>query len=262
MTMEDLFRLARTSTVAQLLEREDFARRYRDREPISILELLYPLLQGYDSVAVRADVELGGTDQKFNLLLGREIQQAYGIAPQTIITVPILPGIDGVRRMAKSTGNYIGINEDPIEVFGKLMRVPDTAMPTYYELLMDDELDRGRLAVESKRLLARAITARFHGGAAAVQAEAHFNRLHVEHVIPDDLEEVPLPGEESIHLPALIAQHFSVSRSEVRRLLSQGGIKLDGESLGAGDIDVDATRLDGAVIQLGKRRFKRFRRSR
>ena len=163
MPMEDLFRLARTSTVAQLLERDDFAKRYAAGAPISILELLYPLMQGYDSVAVRADVELGGTDQKFNLLLGRDIQEAYGVAPQVAVTMPILPGIDGVKRMSKSEGNYVGVAEPPDEQFGKLMRVPDDVMPVYYELLLDSPFDPARPAVESKRALAREIVARYHG---------------------------------------------------------------------------------------------------
>src|SRR2546423_3741767 len=167
MPMEELFALARTATVAQLLERDDFAKRYASGQPISILELLYPLLQGYDSVAVRADVELGGTDQKFNLLLARDVQAAYRVEPQSILTMPILPGIDGVQRMSKSAGNYVGVTEPPEEVFGKLMRVPDEAMPVYYELLLDEPFDPGRSAVESKRALARALTARLHGEQAA-----------------------------------------------------------------------------------------------
>jgi len=171
MAMEDLFALARTATVAQLLERDDFARRWAAREPISLLELLYPVLQGYDSVAVRADVELGGTDQKFNLLLARDIQQAYGVAAQSILTMPILPGTDGERRMAKSLDNYVGVTEPPEEVFGKLMRVPDPAMPVYYELLLDGAPDPERPAVDSKRAMARELTARFHGQDAAAAAE-------------------------------------------------------------------------------------------
>ena len=167
MPAEDLFRLARTSTVAQILERDDFAKRYSAGDPISVLELLYPLLQGYDSVAIEADVELGGTDQKFNLLLGRQVQQAYGVEPQSILTMPILPGIDGVQRMSKSLGNYVGITDPPEEIFGKLMRVPDEAMGTYYELLLDRPLDPERPAVESKRALAREIVARYHGEDAA-----------------------------------------------------------------------------------------------
>jgi tyrosyl-tRNA synthetase len=259
MPMEDLFKLARTATVAQLLERDDFANRYSAGAPISILELLYPLMQGYDSVAVEADVELGGTDQMFNLLLGRDIQQAYGVPPQVAITLPILPGIDGVKRMSKSEGNYVGVTEPPEEAFGKLMRVPDDAMRTYYDLLLPGELDASRPPVEQKRAMARKLVARFHGDAAAAAAEAQFDRLHVEQGLPDEIEEAPLPGEDPVHLPALIAEHFGVSRSEARRLLSQGGVKLDGEQLGPDDVDLPAERLDGAVIQLGKRRFKRFR---
>ena len=260
MGMEELFRLARTSTVAQLLERDDFARRYAAREPISILELLYPLLQGYDSVAVRADVELGGTDQKFNLLRAREIQQAYGVPPQAVVTMPIIPGIDGVRRMSKSLGNYVGVFEPPDEVFGKLMRIPDAAMPAYHELLLDEPLDPDRPPVESKRGLARALTARFHGEAAATRAESRFDELHVERTIPEEVDEASLPADDPVHLPAVIAEHFGISRSEARRLLAQGGVRLDGEPLDGDAMDVDAQRLDGAVVQLGKRRFVRFRR--
>jgi tyrosyl-tRNA synthetase len=259
MEAEDLFRLARTATVAQLLERDDFANRYDAGEPISVLELLYPLLQGYDSVAVDADVELGGTDQKFNLLLGRAVQQAYGKRPQSIVTMPILPGTDGVRRMSKSLGNYVGISEPPEEVFGKLMRVPDEAMPVYYDLLLGEDFDPARAAVESKRAMARAICAQFHGDAAAREAEAHFDRLHVEHAAPDEIEEAQLPAEDPVHVPALLREHFGVSAAEGRRLIGGGGVRVDGEQIG--ELDVPAERLDGAVVQVGKRRFKRFRRA-
>src|SRR5256714_2783809 len=184
MPMEELFRLARTSTVAQLLERDDFAKRFSERSPISILELLYPLLQGYDSVMVRADVELGGTDQLFNLLLARDIQQAYGVPPQVAVTLPILPGTDGEKRMSKSEGNYIGVTEPAAEVFGKAMSVPDDAMPVYYELLLDEPFDPDAPAVQSKRALARALAARFAGGEAAEEAEARFDRVHVPHDVP------------------------------------------------------------------------------
>jgi tyrosyl-tRNA synthetase len=261
MAAEDLFRLARTATVAQILERDDFSKRWEAREPISVLELLYPLLQGYDSVAIKADVELGGTDQKFNLLLGRDVQSAYGVPEQSILTMPILPGIDGVQRMSKSLGNYVGITDPPDEIFGKLMRIPDEAMPTYYELLLDHELDTSGPAVESKRALAREIVARYHGDDAAREAEAHFDRLHVERGLPDEVEEAALPDSDgTVHLPALIRDHFGLSGAEARRLLSQGGVKLDGETLGGDELDLPAERLDGAVLQLGKRRFKRFRR--
>jgi tyrosyl-tRNA synthetase len=262
MPTEDLFRLARTATVAQLLERDDFAKRYAGREPISILELLYPLLQGYDSVAVRADVELGGTDQRFNLLLARDVQQAYGVPPQSILTVPILPGIDGVQRMSKSLGNYIGVTETPEEIFGKLMRVPDSAMPEYYALLLDEPFEPERSAVESKRAMARTLTARLHGGEAAAEAEEHFNRLHVEHRAPEEVEEFAFSSPNGVaHLPALIADAFGISRSEGRRLLAQGGVKLDGRTLPGEPLDVPARELEGGVLQVGKRRFKRLRRA-
>jgi len=260
MPMEDLFRLARTATVAQLLERDDFAKRYGAGEPISVLELLYPLLQGYDSVAVRSDVELGGTDQKFNLLLARDVQQAYGVEPQSVLTMPILPGTDGVQRMSKTAGNYIAVTDPPEEVFGKIMRVPDAAMSLYYELLLEDELDASRPAVESKRAMARALTARFHGEAAAEVAEAHFDRLHVERAAPDDVDEFAFSGDTA-HLPAVLADAFGISRSEARRLIDQGGVKLNGEPLANGELDLPGDQLDGALLQIGKRRFKRLRKA-
>ncbi len=262
MAMEDLFRLARTATVAQLLERDDFARRYSGGEPISVLELLYPLLQGYDSVAVRADVELGGTDQTFNLLLGREVQTAYGVAPQAILTMPILPGIDGVRRMSKSLDNYVGVDEPPAEIFGKLMRVPDEAMALYYDLLLGGPPDPSAAPVAQKRRLAHDLAARFHGPEAADAAEARFDRLHVAREAPAEIEEASLPhGQDPVHLPALIGDRFALSRAQARRLLAQGGVRLDGAVLGADELDLPASRLEGAVLQLGKRRFVRLRPS-
>src|SRR3954447_22484406 len=260
MALEDLFAPARTATVAQLLERDDFAKRYAAGEPISILELLYPLLQGYDSVAVQADVELGGTDQKFNLLLARDVQQAYGVDPQSILTMPILPGTDGVQRMSKSLGNYVAVTDPPEEVFGKLMRVPDEAMPLYYELLLEEDFDPSRPAVESKREMARGLAARFHGEEAAEAAEAHFDRLHVEREAPDEVEELAFSGD-SVHLPAVLSDAFGISRSEGRRLIDQGGVKRDGEPLGNGQLDVPGDQLDGALLQVGKRRFKRLRKA-
>jgi tyrosyl-tRNA synthetase len=261
MPMEDLFRLARTSTVAQLLERDDFAKRYAAHEPISILELLYPLLQGYDSVAIKADVELGATDQKFNILLAREIQKAYGVEPQSILTLPILPGIDGVQKMSKSLGNYVGVDEPPEEIYGKLMRVPDEVMPLYYDLLLDRPLDSAAPARDAKRAMARELCARYHGEEAAAAAEAHFDTLHVRRELPDEIEEHAFSANgDAVHLPALLADAFDVSRSEARRLLGQAGVKLDGQALDESALDVPPERLDGAVIQLGKRRFKRLRR--
>jgi tyrosyl-tRNA synthetase len=175
--------------------------------------------------------------------------------------MPILPGIDGVQRMSKSTGNYVAITDPPEEIFGKLMRVPDEAMGIYYDLLLGRPVDPDQPAVQSKRSLARAITGRYHGEDAAREAEAHFDRLHVERGVPDEVEEALLPADDPVHLPALIRDHFGMSGAEARRLLGQGGVKIDGETLNGGELDVPADRLDGAVLQLGKRRFKRFRRN-
>jgi tyrosyl-tRNA synthetase len=257
MDMEELFRLAATSTVAQLLERDDFAKRYAGGQPISILELLYPLMQGYDSVAIRSDVELGGTDQKFNVLLAREIQKAYGVEPQSILTMPILPGIDGVQKMSKSLGNYVGVDEPPEEMFGKLMRVPDEAMPVYYSLLLDEEPQSDPR--EAKRHMAFELAVRYHGEDAAGAARERFDTLHVRRELPGDMEELEFtPENAQVHMPALLAAAFGLSRSEARRLLSQGGVKLDGVELG--ELDVPADHLDGAVLQVGRRRFKKLRR--
>jgi tyrosyl-tRNA synthetase len=262
MPMEELFRLARTSTIAQLLERDDFAKRYAAGQPISILELLYPLLQGYDSVAIRSDVELGGTDQSFNLLLAREIQRAYGVEPQSILTMPILPGIDGVQKMSKSLGNYVGVDEPPEEMFGKLMRVPDDAMPIYYNLLLDDPLDESLPPRDAKRVMARALTAHYHGDEAAGAAEERFDTLHVRRELPEEIEEFAFSADNGeVHIPALLAEAFGLSRSEGRRLLAQGGVKLDGTELDDSRLDVPADDLDGVVLQVGKRRFKRLRRT-
>jgi tyrosyl-tRNA synthetase len=262
MPAEDLFRLARTATVAQLLAREDFATRYEAQQPISVLELLYPLLQGYDSVAVKADVELGGTDQKFNLLLGREIQQTYGVAPQSVLTMPILPGTDGVQRMAKSSGNYVGVTEAPEEIFGKVMSIPDDVMPIWYELLTHERFDPDEHPNAAKRRLARILVARFHGEAAGEAAEAHFDRLFKQHEAPEEMPEVPLPDSDPVHVPALIRDAFGLSASEARRLLSQGAVKLNGDVLDGGQLDVPAARLEGAILQVGKRRFARLLRGR
>ena len=262
MRMEELFRLARTSTVAQLLERDDFAQRYGAGEPISILELLYPLLQGYDSVAIEADIELGATDQKFNVLLAREIQKAYGVAPQSILTMPILPGIDGVQKMSKSLGNYVGVDDPPEEMYGKLMRVPDAAMPVYYDLLLDQPLDSAIAPRDAKRGLAYALTARYNGEDAARAAQERFDTIHVRRELPDEIEEYAFAsGNGPVHVPALLAEAFGLSRSEGRRLLAQGGVKLDGEALDGARLDVPAEELDGGVLQVGRRRFRRLRRA-
>ena len=208
---------------------------------------------------VEADVEIGGSDQKFNLLLARDIQQAYGVPSQSILTMPILPGIDGEQKMSKSLDNYVGVAEPPEEVFGKLMRVPDTAMPTYFELLMDDLPDPSLSPRDQKRALARGLTERLHGVEAAAAAEARFDRLHVEHGVPDDVEEHAFSSDNgTVHMPALLADAFGLSRSEGRRLLAQAGVRLDGHTLDEASVDLPADRLDGAVLQVGRRRFKRL----
>jgi tyrosyl-tRNA synthetase len=261
MPTEDFFRLVRTTTVARILERDDFAKRQAANAPISMLELLYPLLQGYDSVAVDADVELGGTDQKFNLLLGRDIQTAYGKPEQVILTMPILPGIDGERKMSKSFGNYIGVTEPPEEIYGKTLRLPDAALGQWYELLLGEPPPDGVGPRDAKRALARRLVARFHDEAAAQAAEEGFDRVHREHRPPEEMPDAPLPanGDGVVHLPALLAQTFGVSSSEARRLLKQGGVKLDGRPLPGEPLDRPVAELDGAVLQLGKRRFARLR---
>ncbi|MFL5821971.1 MAG: tyrosine--tRNA ligase [Solirubrobacteraceae bacterium] len=260
MSMEQLFRLLRTTTVAQVLEREDFAQRYRTGEPISILELLYPLLQGYDSVAVKADVELGGSDQKFNLLLGRDIQRAYGQPEQVILTLPLLTGSDGQRKMSKSYGNYVGVTEAPGEMYGKTLSIPDSSLEDWYRLLLDSDPPPELPPRDAKRALARALVARFHGAAAAEEAERAFDRQFIERQIPEDIPEVSCAGEgDVIHLPALLKEAFGISTSEARRHVAQGGVRLDGEPVPDGKLDVAAEQVDGRVLQLGKRRFARVR---
>jgi tyrosyl-tRNA synthetase len=260
MSMSELFALLRTTTVAQLLERDDFAKRFAAGEPISVLELLYPLLQGLDSVRVDADVELGGTDQKFNLLLGRDIQRAYGKPEQVILTLPLLTGTDGERKMSKSIGNYVGVTEPPDEMYGKTMSIPDPSLASWYRLLFGAEPPEQLGPRDAKRGLARAIVDRFHGPGAGAAAEAAFDQVHIRHGVPDEMPEVQWQRNGSlVHLPALLAQAFGISTSEARRNLAGGGVKLDGEPVADGSLDLDAEQVDGKVLQLGKRRFARVR---
>jgi tyrosyl-tRNA synthetase len=263
MPAERLFGLMRVATVARLLERDDFAKRQAAGTPISLLELLYPLLQGYDSVAVEADVELGGTDQTFNLLLGRDIQTAYGQPEQVVLTMPILPGIDGERKMSKSYGNYIGVTDPPEEIYGKTLRVPDSALGTWYELLAGEPVPSGRGPRDAKRALARTLVARFHSEEAAAAAERAFDRVHRDHELPEDVAETALVanGDGVVHLPAQLAAAFGVSTSEARRALAQGGVRLDGAPLEPEPLDRPADELDGRVLQLGKLRCARLRGS-
>jgi len=261
MRMEDFFRLARFATVAQILERDDFAKRFAAREPITVLETLYPLLQGYDSVAIDADVEIGGTDQKFNLLLGRDIQRAYGKPEQAVMTLPLLVGTDGHDKMSKSLGNYVGVDEPPEEMYGKTMRIPDELLGQWYELLLLREPPAGVGPRDAKRALARALVERYHGEDAAAGAEGHFDRLFVERGVPDEVPEFAFEASDgaAVHLPALLADAFEVSRSDARRTLAQGGVRLGDEAVT--DLDVPADRLDGQVLRMGKRRYVRLRRA-
>ncbi|MGN6169634.1 MAG: tyrosine--tRNA ligase [Solirubrobacteraceae bacterium] len=258
MTMEELFRLARSMTVSQLIEREDFATRLRAGAPVALVELFYPLLQGYDSVAVRADVELGGTDQKFNLLRGRDIQRVFGQDEQAIMTMPILPGTDGKRRMAKSLDNYVGVTDPPGEIYGKTLSIPDAALEIWYSLLLGTSPPENLAPRDAKRALARALVARFYGVEAASDAEQEFDRVHIGREAPTDVPLVNWPAEqEAVHLPALLADAFGITTSEARRSLSQGAVRIEGERVRNGTLDVPVDRVAGRVLQLGKRRFAR-----
>ena len=254
----EVVRLTRTITVARLLERDDFAKRFTTQSPISVSELLYPFMQAYDSVAVTADVELGGTDQLYNLLAGREVMQAYGLEPQVALTTPLLIGTDG-RKMSASLGNYIGLAEPPEQQFGKTMRISDELLPDYYRLVMESDEDPLRMEpMEAKLALARFIVRRSHGEEAAAQAEAHFTRVVREGQAPEEVPEMDVPEGDPIHLPALLVELFHISStSEARRLIAQGGVRLDGAVVS--DLDVPRGAFEGALLQAGKRQFVRFR---
>jgi tyrosyl-tRNA synthetase len=253
----EVVRLTRTITVARLLERDDFQKRYEARSPISVSELLYPFMQAFDSVAIRADVELGGTDQLYNLLTGRDVMQAYGLEPQVALTTPLLIGFDG-QKMSASLGNYIGLTDPPEDQFGKTMRISDELLPEYYRLVMESDVDPASLdPLEAKLELARFVVRRSHGEEAAGEAEAHFTRVVREGQAPAEVREADLPPGDPLHLPALIREIFGVSTSEARRLIAQGAVKLDGAP--AADLDVPRATLEGAVLQVGKRQFARLR---
>jgi tyrosyl-tRNA synthetase len=252
----EVVRLTRTMTVARLLERDDFAQRFGANEPISLSELLYPLMQAYDSVAVEADVELGGTDQLYNLLAGRDVMEQYGMPAQIVLTTPLLVGTDGIEKMAKSRGNYVGIADPPAEQFGKTMSIPDEALPQWWRLAGGAEPPASE-PMTSKLALARTIVTRWHGEDAAAAAEAHFTRVVREGQAPEEVAETPLPDGDPVHLPAALATAFGLSTSEARRLIGQGGVRLAGEVVH--ELDVARDVLRNATVQAGKRRFTRFR---
>jgi tyrosyl-tRNA synthetase len=252
----DTVRLARTMTVARLLERDDFAKRFAGHVPISLSELLYPVMQAYDSVAIEADVEIGGTDQRFNLLAGRDVMPAYGLEPQVVVTYPLLVGLDGELKMSKSRGNYIGITEPPEEMFGKTMSISDDLLPHWWDMLVA-EPEHPTDAFAWKLELARRITARWHGPEGARAGEEHFTRVVRHHEVPADVPEVALPDGDPVHLPVLLVERLGVaSTSAARRLIEQGGVKVNGEPASA--LDVPREALAGALVQVGKRRFARL----
>jgi len=266
MSSEDVLELASKYTVARLLERDDFSQRYRGGQPISMLEFLYPLFQGYDSVALKADIELGGTDQLFNLLVGREIQREYGLEPQVVMTLPLLVGTDGTEKMSKSLGNYVGIFDSPEDMYGKTMSIPDELIPSWFELCTDvpgEELaliskQLGEKSVnprDLKRRLAREIVTLYHDPDAAGAAETHFRTVIVEKDLPDEMPEVAIT--EPVWIIELLESHGLVSsRGEARRLIDQGAVSIDGDKIGDQQFQVP---VDGEhIIKVGKRRFLRI----
>jgi len=267
MSAVDMIRLAATHTVARMLERDDFSKRYRGNQPIAIHEFLYPLVQGYDSVALKADVELGGTDQKFNLLMGRELQKQNGQAPQCILTMPLLEGLDGVNKMSKSIGNYVGIQESPGEIFGKLMSVSDELMWKYIELLSfeplstirgwRDEVKAGRNPRDIKVTFAQEIVGRFHGPEAAGKALADFEARFSRDEIPADLPEVKLVADgDGLPIAAVLKQAgLTASTSDALRMLAQGGVRMDGEKISDKSLKLGSGA--NVVLQVGKRKFAR-----
>jgi tyrosyl-tRNA synthetase len=251
----EIVRLTRIGTVARLLERDDFAKRFSAQEPISVSELLYPFAQGYDSVAVEADIEVGGTDQLYNLLMGRDVMEHYGLEPQVVMTFELLVGTDGVDKMAKSVGNYVAIDEPPAEQFGKIMSIPDSALDQWWRLTLDRDPPGGE-PMESKLELARGIVELYHGPEAARAAEDHFTRVVREGEAPEDVPKTALPEGDPVHLPGLLSSAFGISTSEARRLIAQGGVRLNGEAIT--ELDVPRAKLEGALVQAGKRRYARL----
>jgi tyrosyl-tRNA synthetase len=277
MGMEAILRLTASTTVARMLERDDFAKRYADGRPISIMEFLYPLLQGMDSVAVEADVELGGRDQTFNLLIGRDLQRAYEQEPQVALTTPLLVGTDGVQKMSQSVGNYIGITDPPDDMFGKLVRVRDELIPTYRLLALDffrdpTEAERVEKGLadgslepwEQKRRLAREVVDLYHGERAGAAAQDRFDRVHRERELPEEVTDVAIPPDVivdgRVYLPKLLSViGLADSNSHARRLIEQGGIRIGGEPVSPDAIELPLADLKGRVLQVGRRGFVRLR---
>jgi len=257
LTMADLIRLTRATTVARILERDDFARRYAARAPITLTELLYPLMQAYDSVAIDADVELGGTDQLYNLLMGRQVMEYYGMEPQCVVTTPLLVGTDGSTKMSKSVGNYIGVTDPPGEMFGKAMSIPDHLMPDYYSLLLDRPLPEGE-PVANKRELARSLVRTFHGESAVADAEKKFDAV-VRREVPEDAPVVELPDVEEIWIVDLITlAGFAATNGEARRFLKGGAVRVGGRIVRDEREALKTRELGGLVLQVGKRRYARL----
>jgi tyrosyl-tRNA synthetase len=255
LTFAETVRLTRTLTVARLLERDDFANRFAAGEPISLSELLYPPMQAYDSVAIEADVEIGGTDQLYNLLAGRDVMPHYGLDPQVVVTYPLLVGLDGVEKMSKSRGNYVGINEPPEEMFGKTMSIPDSALQQWWDLVAGGG-EHPSEPMEWKLELARRITARWHGEEGARAGEEHFTRVVRHHEAPEHVPELTWTRDER-YLPALLQAQFGQTTSHWRRQIDQGGVRLNGAPVAG--YEVDPAELDGALVQAGKRQFVRVR---
>jgi tyrosyl-tRNA synthetase len=257
LTMADLIELTRATTVARILERDDFSKRYAANDPITLTELLYPLMQAYDSVAVDADVELGGTDQLYNLLMGRQVMEYYGKEPQCVVTTPLLVGTDGAIKMSKSIGNYIGVTDPPNEMFGKAMSIPDHLMPDYYRLLLDRPMPEAE-PVAQKRELGRSLVAAFHGEQAVADAEKIFDAV-VRREVPEDAPVVELvPGEEIWVVDLITRAGFANTNGEARRFVRGGAVRLGGEVVSDEKLVLTPEALDGQVLQVGKRRYARL----
>ena len=257
LTMADLIGLTRATTVARILERDDFSKRYAANDPITLTELLYPLMQAYDSVAIDADVELGGTDQLYNLLMGRQVMEYYGKRPQCVVTTPLLIGTDGKIKMSKSVGNYIGLTDPPGEMFGKVMSIPDHPMPDYYSLLLDRPMPEAE-PVAQKRGLARALVSEFHGEDAVAGAEETFDAV-VRREVPEDAPVVRLPEDEEIWVVDLLRRAgFASTNGEARRFIKGGAVRVGGRVVRDERLSLSTRELDGQVLQVGKRRYARL----